>query len=174
VEHWVWNKCSQFIHVYQLLLWLNTSWSSQKCCPAILWSSAKKWRCTNHQKAPANKPSLSGVGLSLNKIKYMYPHLTAFIMTEHWLMQQPKMLPCHIDVECQKWRCINYHNTPANKASLSDIGKSLDQIKNMFPCLLAEHWLKQHWLKQPKMLPSHIVVECQKMKMYQPPKGSCK
>ena len=26
--------------------------------------------------------------------------------------------------------------------------------------------MTEHWLKQPKMLPSHIVVECQIMKMH--------
>ena len=34
--------------------------------------------------------------------------------------------------------------------------------------------MTEHWLKQPKMLPSHIVVECQKMKVLQPPQNSCK
>ena len=39
------------IHVYQLLLLLNTGWSSQKCCPASLLLSAKLGRCTNHKIA---------------------------------------------------------------------------------------------------------------------------
>ena len=77
------------IHVYQHLWWLNTSWSSQKCCPATVLLIAKKSRnedaSSMHHKTSANKPSLTGVGMSLDQVKYTYPCLPAFIMTEHWL-----------------------------------------------------------------------------------------
>jgi len=100
--------------------------------------------------------------ISLDQVKYTYPCLTAFIMTEHWL-KQPKMLyiPSYLSfVECQKWRCSNYHKTFVKMSSMTNLGMSLDQIKHSYPCL-TYFIMTQHWLKQPKMLPSHIVVECQ-------------
>jgi len=36
--------------------------------------------------------------MSLDQIKCAYPCLPAFVMTEHWLKHQPKMLPRHIAV----------------------------------------------------------------------------
>ena len=92
-------------------------------------------------------------------------------MTEHWL-KQPKMLPCHIAVECQKLRCINLHSTPANKSS-TGVGMSVDQVKFTYPCLPA-FIMSEHWLKQPKIQPYHIAVQCQTMKMHWPPQHSCK
>ena len=50
---------------------------------------------------PAKKLSLTVVGMSLVQVKHIYPCLTAFIMTEHWLTQ-PKMLPSHTVVEHHK------------------------------------------------------------------------
>ena len=35
------------------------------------------------------------------------------------------------------------------------------------------YFMNEQWLKQPKMLPNHIVVECQTMKMQQPPQNFC-
>jgi len=46
-------------------------------------------------KNSLDKPSLTGVGMSLDEVKYDYPCLTAFIMTEHWL-KKPKMLPASL------------------------------------------------------------------------------
>ena len=68
------------------------------------------------------------------------------------------MLLCHIAAE---WRCISQHSTPAIKPSLTGVGMSLDQVKYTYACLTA-FIMTEHWLKQPKMLHSHIVVECQK------------
>jgi len=45
--------------------------------------------------------------------------------------------------------------------SLTGVEMSLDQIKHTYPCLTALI-MTELWLKQPKMLLSHIVVECQK------------
>jgi len=36
---------------------------------------------------PANKPSLTGVGMSLDQVKYTYLCLQAFIINEYWLIQ---------------------------------------------------------------------------------------
>jgi len=66
----------------------------------MLLLSAKKLRYINHHKTSANKPFLTGVALSLAQIKYTYPCLHTFTMTEHWL-KQPKVLPCHVVVEGQ-------------------------------------------------------------------------
>jgi len=65
----------------------------------MLLLSAKKLRYINHHKTSANKPSLTGIRMSLDQIKYTYPCLHAFTMTEHWL-KQPKILPSHVAVEC--------------------------------------------------------------------------
>ena len=94
------------------------------------------------------------------QIKYTYPCLQAFTMTEHWL-KQPKALPCLIVVECQTiGRFTNHHKTPANKTSLTGVGMNLVQIKYTYPCLQA-FTMTEHWLKQPKALPYLIVVEHQ-------------
>ena len=81
-------------------------------------------------------------------------------MTEPWL-KPPKMMPCHIVVECQKWRCSNHHSTPASKPSLAAIEMSLAQIRHTYLCLKS-FIMTELWPKQPKMMPSHITVECQK------------
>jgi len=63
------------------------------------------------------------------------------------------------------------HQPPQNsckKPSMSGIRMGLDQLKYTYPCLPALI-LTEQWLKQPKMLPCLIVVECQTMKMHQPP-----
>jgi len=99
--------------------------------------------------------------ISLVQMKHAYPCLTAFIMTEHWLLKKPKMLPSHIFVECQKWRCSNHHKMFANMSYLTGVGMSLVQIKHTYPCSIA-FTMTQLWLKQPKILPSHIVIGCQK------------
>ena len=57
--------------------------------------------------------------------------------------------------------------------SLTGVGMRLDQVKYTYPCLTA-FAMTEHWLKQPKMLLGHIVVECQKMKVIQPPQNSYK
>jgi len=49
----------------------------------------------------------------------------------------------------------------------------LDQTKYSYPCL-PTFMVTEQWLEQPKMLPCHIAVECQAMKMDQPPQNSCK
>jgi len=41
-------------------------------------------------------------------------------------LKQPKMLPSHITVECQKI-CINHHKTSAKKPSLIVVRMTLDQ-----------------------------------------------
>jgi len=46
----------------------------------------------------------------------------------------------------------------------------LDQTKYIYPCLPA-FMVTEQWLKQPKMLPSHIAIECQTVKMDQPPQN---
>jgi len=51
----------------------------------MLLSSAKKLRYINHHKTPASEPSLTGVGMSLDQVKYSNKGLPAFIITEHWL-----------------------------------------------------------------------------------------
>ena len=45
-------------------------------------------------------PSLTGIGMGMDQIKYSYPCLPAFIVTEQW-PKPPKKPPCHIAVECQ-------------------------------------------------------------------------
>jgi len=102
----------------------------------------------------------------LDQVKYTYACLTAFIMTEHWL-KQPKMLPCLIVVECQTIKMHQPQNTPVNKLSLTDVRMSLVQIKYTYPCTPA-FIMTEQWLKQPKMMPCHIAMECQTMKMHQP------
>ena len=67
----------------------------------------------------------------------IFPCLKAFIMNDFGLMKQPKLLPSHIVLECQKWRCSNHHSTPTNKSSLSGLGMSLVQMKHTSPCLTA-------------------------------------
>jgi len=57
----------------------------------MLLLSAKKLRYINHHKTPANKPSLTGAGMSLEEVKYNNKSILAFIMTESWL-KQPKVL----------------------------------------------------------------------------------
>jgi len=69
-------------------------------------------------------------------------------------------------LSAKKLRYINHHKTPAKNLCLSGAGTSLDQVKctnKNLPAIV----ITEHWLKQPKMLPSHMVVECQKMKMHQ-------
>jgi len=115
------------------------------------------------------------LGMSLDQVKYTYPCLPAFIMTEHWL-KQSKMLPSHIAIEwwCQKMKMDQlHHKTSANKPPLTGVGMSLDQVKYTYPCL-PTFIMTEHWLKQPKMLPCHIAVKYQTMKMHQPPQYSCK
>jgi len=40
----------------------------------------------------------------------------------------------------------------------------LDQVKYTHKCLLPAFIITEHWLKQPKMLPSHVAVECKKLR----------
>jgi len=134
--------------------------------------SAKLWRCSNHQKTPTKKASLTGIGKSLVQIKCTDPCLTAFIIAEHWL-KQPKMLPSHIVVECQSMKMYQPPQKSCQyKPSLTGVEMSLDQIKHTYLCLTA-FIITEHWLKQPKILCSKIVVECQTMKVLQPPLNSC-
>ena len=85
-------------------------------------------------------------------------------MTEHGL-KQPKMLPCLIVLECQTiGRCNKHHKTSANKCPLTGGALSLIQIKCTHPCLHA-FTMTEHRLKQPKMLPSHVIVDCQQVKI---------
>jgi len=122
------------------------------------------WRCTNHHKTPKNMPSLTGVGMNLDQVKYTYPCLTAFMMmTEHWL-KQTKNLPSHIAVQCQM-KMHQWPQNPYNKTSLTGVGMSLCQAKHTYPCLPA-FIMTEHWVKQPKMRPYHIAVQCQTMKMH--------
>jgi len=95
-------------------------------------------------------------------------------MTEPWL-KQPKMLPCPalLLLSAKKLGCINHHKTLANTPSLTGAGICLDQVKYTYACLTA-FIMTEHWLKQPKMLPCLSVVECQTMKMHQPPQCSYK
>jgi len=80
------------------------------------------------------------------------------------------MLPSHIVVDCQKWRCPNHHSTPAKISSLTGVGMNVGQMKHSYLCLTA-FIMTEPWLKKPKMLPSHIVVECQIMKLHQQPQN---
>jgi len=73
---------------------------------------------------PQYSPSLTGVALSLVQVKYTYPCLQAFTMTEHWL-KQPKVLLYLIVVEYQTiGRCPNHYNTPTHKPSLTGVALS--------------------------------------------------
>jgi len=56
---------------------------------------------------------------------------------------------------------------------MTGVEMSLVQIKYTYPWLHA-FTMTEHWLKQPKMLPSHVAVECQTMKIHQPPQNPCK
>jgi len=108
--------------------------------------------------------------MSLDQVNSIYPCLMAFITTEPCLKQQ-KILPRLIAIEHQKMK-MTQPKTSANKPSLTGIGMGLDQVKYTYPCLPASIVTKQ-WLKPPKLLPCHIAVECQTMKMHQPPQNSC-
>jgi len=110
--------------------------------------------------------------MSLDQVKDTYPCLTGFIMTEHRLVQ-PKCCLATLPLSAKLQRCINHHNASANKPSLTGVGMSLVQIKYTYPCLPA-FTMTEHWLAQPKMLPCHIAVECQKSKMHQPSQNFCK
>jgi len=127
-----------------------------KMLPSHIVVKCQKWRFSNHLKNPANKPSLTDIEMSLDQINHTYPCLTAFIMTEHWL-KQPKMLPSHFGVECQKWRFSNHHSTPANNLSLSAVGLSLVQIKHTYPCLTAFLLLNTGWSNQ-KCCPATLLL----------------
>jgi len=109
-------KYSQLIHIHQLMLLLNiTGWSNQKCYLATLLLSSKLWRCMKNHSNPADQPSLTCTYLILDQNQSTDPCLTAFIITEDD-MKPPKVLPCHIFVECQTmiiW--ISHHSTPTNK-----------------------------------------------------------
>jgi len=93
-------------------------------------------------------------------------------MTEHWL-KQPKVMPSHIVVVCQKWRGSNHHKTPAQRPSLAGVGMSLDQVKYTYP-LLTAFIMTELWLKKAKNAAQPICVECQKMKVLQPPQNPSK
>jgi len=73
--------------------------------------------------------------------------------------------------DAKKLRNINHHKMPENKPPLTGTGMSLDQVKYTNISLPA-FTVTDDWLKQPKMLPSPTVVECQKMKMHQPPQNT--
>jgi len=122
----------------------------------IIVVECQKWRFTNYNSTPANNPSLTSVRMSPVLIKHTYPCLTYFIMTEHWL-KQLKMLPSHIVVECQKWRCSNHLKTPAHKPSLTGVGMSLVQIKHTYLCLTALLWLNTGWSSQ-KCCPATLLL----------------
>ena len=143
---------------------MTKPWLKQSMLPSHIVIECQKWRCSNHLKTSANVPSLKGIVMSLVQMKDTYPCLTAFIATEPWL-KQPKMLPSHIVVECQKWICSNHHSTFADKPSLAGVVFRLVKIKHTYPSLHA-FTMTEHWLKQQKMLPSHVAVECQKLKVH--------
>jgi len=84
------------------------------------------------------------------------------------LAEGAKMLPSHIVVECQNWRCSNYHKNPAKMPFLTGVGMRLVQIKHTY-LSLTDFIMTELLLKQPKMLPSHIIVECQNFEVLQPP-----
>ena len=127
------------------------------CCITVECHTMKMYQ---PPQTPANMFSLTGIRMSLDQVKkYIYPCLTAFILTDHWL-KHPNIVTSHIAFECQKWRCSNYHKTFAKIPTLTGVGVSLVHIKHTYPCLTA-FIMTEHWLKQPKLLPSHIVVECQ-------------
>ena len=217
-----------FIHVYQLLLWLSTGWSSQKCCPTSLllsaklgsctnyttiltfpsigvalslvqirythpclqactmmkigWSSqkccpaslllsSKLGRCTSHHKTPVNKPFLTSMALRLAQKKisfYVYELLL-------WLnigWSSKKCCPVSLLLGAKPGRFTNHHKTPTKKLFLTEVALSVVQIKCTYPCLHT-FTMMEHWLKQPKLLPRHIAVDCQKVKIHQPPQNLC-
>ena len=87
----------------------------------------------NHHETPANKPSLTGLGLYLDQVQFTYPCLPAFILTEPWLKQK-KILPVNIDVKCQT---MKIHEPVQNcNATVPDrcIYFALDQEKYNYPC----------------------------------------
>ena len=86
--------------------------------------------------------------MGLDQIKYSYPCLPAFIVTEQW-PKPPKMPPCHIAVECQTMKMHQPPQTSANIPSLTDIRMSLDPVKYTYPCLTA-FIMTELGLKQPK------------------------
>ena len=106
-----------------------------KKLPHHIVIECKTLRCTNQNKTPVNTYSLTGFGMSLDQVKYTYPHLTASFYDD-WTL-----------AAAAKWAALphccwvpNYKNmhqpqkTPANKPSLTGLGMSLIQIKYIFPC----------------------------------------
>ena len=150
---------------------MNNGWSSQKCCPTTLLLSAKTCRNSNHYTNLANEPSLSGVERSLVQIEHTYPSLTAILLKNNGWSSQ-KCCPTTLLLSAKLWRCNNHLKTSVNMPFWTDTGMTLDQIKYSYPSLTA-FIMTDHWLKQSKILPSHVVVECQNMKEIEPPQNSC-
>ena len=127
----------QIKHTYPCLtaflmteLWLKQP-KMLSCCITAECQTIKM-----HQppQTSANKPSLTGIGMSLDQVKYTYPCLTAFIMTKYWL-KQPTCCPATLLLSAKQWRCSRYQDTLANKPSMTGVGMSLVQIKHTYPCL---------------------------------------
>ena len=125
-------------------------------------------RCIKHHKTLEDKPSLTGVGMSLNQVKYTYSCLPALII-------EAAKNAATLLLSAKQLRCTNCpSNSPANQPSLTGVGMSLDQVKYIYPCLPALI-MAEHWLKQAKMLPCYTAVEQQRIMMHQPPhQYSCK
>ena len=88
--------------VYQPLLLLNNGWSSQKCCPATLLWSAKLWRWINHHNPLANMPSLTGIGMGMDQIKYAYQVYQILLLNNGWSSQ--KCCPATVLLSAKVWR----------------------------------------------------------------------
>jgi len=149
-------------------------WSSKTHYPATSLSNAKKIWCISHHKTLLDKPSLTCVGMSLVQIKYTYPCLLAFIMTEYRL-KQPKSCPATLLLSAKQWRCINDHNIPTNKASLWLWCRNEFGLTKIYLSMFTSFYYDWTLAEAAKiMLFCLNVVECQTMEMHQPPQHSCK
>ena len=136
--------------------------------PSHIVVDCQKGSCPNHHSTTANMPSLTCVGMSLVQKKYL-SMFNSFIMTENWL-KQTKSCPATLLLIAKNEGAPNHHSTPAKISSLTGVGMNVGQMKHSYLCLTA-FIMTEPWLKKPKMLPSHIVVECQIMKLHQQPQN---
>ena len=161
------------IHVYQLLLCLNTGWSSQNCWPCHIAVECKKMSMHQTWQNSCKWTFLDQCGNEFGSSKIYLSMFMSFYCD--WTLAEAAKIagPTTLLLSAKLWRCINHCKTPANKSSLTSVALILVQIKYTYPCLQSIT-MTEHWLKQPKVLPCLIVVECQTRMMHQPPQNSCK
>ena len=155
--------------------WTLAEAAENAAFPAKFLSNTKPWRCIKHHKTPADKTSLTGVGMNLDQVKKYFSMFTSFYYD--WTLAEAAKnaaFPATLLSSTKLWRCNNHHETPADKPSLTGVGMNLGPVKYAYPCLPA-FIMTEHWLKQPKLLA--LLPPCcwvKNMKMQQTPQNSFK